>query len=75
MGVCVYVCVLLHLMEIGNRNTNNIKIATENASLCRKICDMRSLLKYAKKHGNMRNVRRSYIRIKLTCLASSCLLI
>ena len=36
-------------MEIGNRNTDNIKIATENASLCGKICDMRSLLKYAKK--------------------------
>jgi len=36
------------LIEIGQRNTNNIKIAIENASLCRKICNMRTLLKCAK---------------------------
>jgi len=36
------------LIEIFNRNTENIKIAVENAILCRKICDMRTLLKYAK---------------------------
>jgi len=36
-------------MEMGNRNTDNIKIkAVENANLCGKICDMRTLLKYAK---------------------------
>jgi len=32
-----------------NRNTNNIlNIAFENANLCRKMCDMHTLLKYAK---------------------------
>ena len=36
------------LIEIFNRNTENIKIAVENAILYRKICDMRTLLKYAK---------------------------
>jgi len=35
----------------SNRNTKNIKItkiAVEHAKLCGKICDMRTLLKYAK---------------------------
>jgi len=37
-----------YILEIGNRNTNHIKNAVENANLCGKICDMRTLLKYAK---------------------------
>jgi len=32
---------------MGNRKTSNIKIAVENAELCGKKCDMRTLLKYA----------------------------
>ena len=35
-------------MEIGNRKTNNIKIAVENAIYAKKIWDMRTLQKYAK---------------------------
>jgi len=35
-----------------------------------KICDMHTLLKYAKKCRNERNMRQSHIRIKLTCLAT-----
>jgi len=36
------------ITEIGNRNIKNVKIAVEYANLCGKICDMRTLLKYAK---------------------------
>jgi len=32
----------------SNRNTKNITTVVENANLCRKICDMHILLKYAK---------------------------
>ena len=32
----------------SNRNTENMKIAAESANLCRKICDMRTLLRCAK---------------------------
>jgi len=28
-----------------NRNTDNVKVAIENANLCKKICDERTLLK------------------------------
>jgi len=35
-------------MEICNRNTNNIKIAVECQFMQGKICDMSTLLKYAK---------------------------
>ena len=42
--------------------TNNIKIAVENANLCGRICNMRTLLKYAK-------MGQSHIRVKLTCLS------
>ena len=45
-----------------------MKIAVENANLCGKICDMRTLLKYAKKCGNKRNMQQSHIRIKMTCV-------
>ena len=48
-------------MEIGNIKSN-IKTAIENANLCGKICDMHTLLNYAK-------MRQSHICIKLTCLA------
>ena len=50
----------------SNRNTKDIKIiktAVENANLCGKICDVRTLLKCAKE------MRQSHIRVKLTCLA------
>jgi len=35
-------------IEIGNRNTNNIKMVVEVPIYAGKICDMRTLLKYAK---------------------------
>jgi len=38
-----------NLIEIGNRNTNDIKIDVENANLCgEEICDMHTSLKCAK---------------------------
>ena len=37
-----------NLMEIGNRNTDNIKIAVECQFMQVKISDMSTLLKYAK---------------------------
>ena len=52
-----------------NRNTENIEVAVVNGNLCGgKMCDMCTLLNYAKKCGSMRNVQQSHIRIKLTCL-------
>jgi len=37
----------------------------------KKICDMRTLLKYAKKYGNKRNMRQSHIRVKLPSLLAN----
>jgi len=54
--------------QIGNRNTSNIIIAVISASICGKICDMHTLLKYAKKRGDKRDMWQLHICIKLTCL-------
>ena len=35
----------------------------------RKICDIRTLLKYAKNAAIRKNMRKLHIRIKMTCLA------
>jgi len=60
-----------NLIQIGSRNTDNIKIAAENDNLCGKICDMRTFLKYAKNVA-ISKIRgwQPHIRIKLTCLES-----
>jgi len=59
-----------NLIEIGHRNTNNIKIAVENANLCGKNMRYAHFAEICEKCGNMRNMRQSHIRIKLTCLAN-----
>jgi len=56
-----------------SRNTGNIKIikiAVENANLCgkNKWHVMRTLLKHAKKYGNMQNMWQLHIPVKMTCL-------
>ena len=55
-----------HELNINsNRNTKNIKIikiAVENANLCRKICDMHTLLKYAKMRQHAKYAAISYSR-------------
>ena len=60
-GWCHYVGnQMVEVIETDNRNTNNVKIAFENANLCRKICDMCILLKYVNKCNNKRNMRQSH---------------
>ena len=55
------------LITDSNRNTKIINITNENANLCgKKICDMCTLLKYAK---NTATCEICGNHIKLTCLA------
>jgi len=51
-------------VEMGNRNTKNIKISVENAIYAEKYGQAH----FAETCGNKRNMRQSHIRIKLTCL-------
>jgi len=49
-------------METGNRNMVNIKIAVENANLCGgEICDVRTLMKYAKNRQYVKYESHSHI--------------
>ena len=55
----------------SNRNTKNIKIiktAVENANLCGKSMRCVHFAEICEKCGNMRNMRQSHIRVKVTCL-------
>jgi len=55
----------------SNRNTKNIKIiktAVENANLCGKSMRYADFAEICEKWGNMRNMRQSHIRVKVTCL-------
>ena len=49
-----------------NRNTNNIKIAVENANLCDKSMRYAHFAEICEKCGNKRNMQQSHIHIKLT---------
>ena len=51
-------------VEMGNRNTKNIKISVENAIYAEKY----GHAQFAETCGNKQNMRKSHIRIKLTCL-------
>jgi len=58
-----------HKLNIdSNRNTKNIKIikiAVQNANLCdKKICDMRTLLKYAKMRQHAKYAAIAYSQCK-----------
>ena len=57
------------LIEMGIKNTNNIKIAVENANLCGKYARYAHFSEMCEKCGNKQNMRQSHTRIKLTCLA------
>jgi len=61
---------LFTILTDSSRNTKNvkiIKIAVENANLCRK--NMR-YAHCAEICGNMRNMLQSHIHVKLTCLSN-----
>ena len=48
------------LIQIETQYIKIIKIAVKNASLCRKNCDMRTLLKYAKMRQRAKYVAYSH---------------
>ena len=69
---CLCVMHSPHKLNIDSyRNTKNIKIikiAIENANLCGKNMRYVHFAGICKKCGNMRNMQKSHIRVKLTCL-------
>jgi len=71
MLCAIFINWILIQTETCIMNIKIIKIAVENANLCRKNMRYAHFSQICEKCGNMRNMRQSHIHVKLTCLTTS----